>query len=147
MPLPAKNWFPFTEDSIPPKDRMSLTVQWLTNYFDNGDIRERDESKISFIVPSTTIVPSIYSMHPYLSEIVFPDALAGSDGLLMKFLGAQLSTNYHKACYSKEVKELFPHLKVWEITGDMTGSFGVLCYWQIQDDDRANGGEIGRAHV
>ncbi|TFK25402.1 hypothetical protein FA15DRAFT_687009 [Coprinopsis marcescibilis] len=126
MPLPARNWLPYMEDSIPFKDRIPLTTQWLTNYIDHSDISKRDD---------------IYNMHSHIPYIAFPDALAGSDGLLMKNLSSQLSANYHKACYRKEIRSLFPHMKVWEVTGDMTGSFAVVCYWQIQDDDDAHGGE------
>ncbi|EAU83888.2 hypothetical protein CC1G_11982 [Coprinopsis cinerea okayama7 len=140
LPIPPGSWGPSLDASIPPKDIIPFTMQWLTGYFDHGDVSPRDPSALSHVVPSTQFVPTIYSMHSQISGIAFPAPVAGSDGLLMANLGSQLHANYAKACFSSQIRQLFPHMKVYLITGDMTGAFGVVACWQIQDDDAERGG-------
>ncbi|TFK25401.1 hypothetical protein FA15DRAFT_590555 [Coprinopsis marcescibilis] len=142
-------WFPAFDGSIASEDRTPFTIQWLTGYFDHGDISQRNETALAFTVPTTAKVPSIFKMHDHLPKMLVPEpfAVTGSDWLLSGNFGPQILKAYRSVCYSSEVKELFPRIKIWNLVGDSSGGFAIAAYWQVQDDDQAAGGENINYHV
>ncbi|TFK22663.1 hypothetical protein FA15DRAFT_671277 [Coprinopsis marcescibilis] len=142
LPVPGILWLPPNDESMPLEDRVPFTIQWLTSYWDHGNIEQRNESSLSYIVPTTAQVPSIFSMHNHLPSILVPGPFTatGSDWFTLTNLGPQLLETYRRACFSAEVRELFPHLKIWELVGDLSGAFAIDAYWKTQDDDQAAGG-------
>ncbi|KAJ7764861.1 Alpha/Beta hydrolase protein [Mycena metata] len=140
LPLPAANWSPHMDTTIPADKQAAMFTTWITSYFDHGDLSTRDVNVLSYIVPSAFRPPTIYDMTP---EEIAETADQGPVELPGMFMSmAQSNAVYRKACYSADIKSLVPSLKTTFITGDATCSYSLAALWSIQDDNKAEKGNI-----
>ena len=140
----AQTWSPTIDTSIPPETRIPLFNHWITSYFAHGDLSTRDPAQLSYVVPTPARAPSIYSMSAHqLQRILYdaPVASAGASDNAYMFLNApHLNAAYKRACFDKDIRARFPHMKIWTSAGDTTASFAWNTLWALQDDEKAHGG-------
>lgn len=53
LPLPSKIWLPYIDSSIPADSKVPFFTQWITSYWDHGDLSSRTLDTLSYIVPSS----------------------------------------------------------------------------------------------
>lgn len=140
-PLPPKVWSPQIDQTIPEELRGPFFTQWITSYFKHGDLSTRSLDVLSYIVPTTWRVPSIFSMtEEQQAKIVYMPPGSASDMLFMVFSAAQINASYKRACFDAGVRARLPRMKICAFTGDATCVFSLPAYWAMQDDDKARGG-------
>ncbi|OSD07666.1 alpha/beta-hydrolase [Trametes coccinea BRFM310] len=140
-PLPAKVWSPLIDQSLPEEYRAPMFSHWVTSSFKHGDLSKRDPDLLSYILPTTSQVPTIYKIpQERLDAIVYPTPATGSDLLLMLNLESQLYAAYKKACFDKGVRELLPKLRVSVFTGDASNALSYPAFWAMEEDNKAHGG-------
>ncbi|KAH9918265.1 Alpha/Beta hydrolase protein [Fomitopsis serialis] len=137
IPLPAGTWSPGLSPSIPKKWHKSFFTQWITSYFDHGDLSTRDTDVLSYVVPSILRRPSIYSMsdddrREFVEEV--------AESAIMLSTMPQALAMYRRACFDRAARAQLSELNVWFLTGDVTCSFSIAAFWAIQDDDNERGG-------
>ncbi|KAH9918264.1 Alpha/Beta hydrolase protein [Fomitopsis serialis] len=137
MPLPPGTWSPQIDPSIPEKCHEPFFTQWITSYFDHGDLSTRDTNVLSYIVPSVSRRPTIYAMSPEDRQEFVEEV---PEGPAMFCTMAQALAMYRRACFDRDVRARLPELKVWSLTGDVTPSFSIASFWTIQDEDKERGG-------
>ena len=116
-------------------------MQWITAYFQHGDLSTRDVSVLEFIQPSIAHVPSVFSMtQAQLDGMTDVAAANTGDTFIVAFAQAALLPIYKKAFYDAGVRAALPRMKMLEFTGDITANFGIVALWQIEDDNTAAGG-------
>ncbi|TEB32932.1 hypothetical protein FA13DRAFT_1731453, partial [Coprinellus micaceus] len=149
-PLPETAWNPFLDPQIPEGERARFLVAWLTSYFDHPGLSSRNIDDLTYALPSTRRVPSIYTMHDHYDELVClppilvgeeDKSLPGSDTLLIGLLGAQLKTNYEKVEFGEDVKALLPNVTM-RYFGTHSALFCVAAFWKVQDDVKKRGGLV-----
>ncbi|KAF5311563.1 hypothetical protein D9758_019092 [Tetrapyrgos nigripes] len=59
---PPNSWVPFFNPTIPEELQLPSFTQWVTGYFNHGDLSTRDPNVISHILPATSPILSIYNM-------------------------------------------------------------------------------------
>ncbi|GJJ16022.1 hypothetical protein Clacol_010301 [Clathrus columnatus] len=135
LPMPEKNWAPFLVDSIPPEFRLPVFGQWVTSYFKHGDLNSRDLNVLSYVLPSTHRVPTIFNISAPEQKSTIFDGVEGSyEGIYTFRFGNQLNKVYRKALFDTSTRDLFPHLKTSFLAGTETASFGIAGLWSIQQD-------------
>ncbi|EIW56131.1 uncharacterized protein TRAVEDRAFT_39145 [Trametes versicolor FP-101664 SS1] len=140
-PLPPKVWSPQIDQTIPEELRGPFFTQWITSYFKHGDLSTRSLDVLSYIVPTTLRVPSIFSMtEEEQAKIVYMPPGSASDMLFMVFSAAQINASYKRACFDAGVRARLPRMKICAFTGDATCVFSLPAHWAMQDDDKARGG-------
>lgn len=117
-----------------------MFTQWVTSYFQHGDLSTGDTDVLSFIVPSIHRAPSIYNMSAAEIAEIVDEGVPEVSSLFT--LQAQELANYRKACFDKNIREKLPKMKITMFTGDATSSFSIAAYWQMQEDDKAHGGGL-----
>ena len=116
-------------------------MQWITAYFQHGDLSTRDVNVLEYVLPTITHVPSVFTMTPdQLAGMTDIAAADGGDSLIVAFTQATLLPIYRNAVFNKTIRAALPLMKVLEFTGDITANFGIVALWQIEDDDAAAGG-------
>ena len=126
---------------MPVEARTPFFSHWITSYFKHGDLTTRDPKAISYVVPTTSRAPTIYSMSgAELARTIYEPSAFGSDMAFMIFCAPQIAATYHKAVFDKAVRALMPKMKVVVFSGDETASFSIPSQWAIEDDDKAAGG-------
>ena len=116
-------------------------MQWITAYFQHGDLSTRNVSVLEFIQPSIAHVPSVFSMtQAQLDGMTDVAAANTGDTFIVAFAQAALLPIYKKAFYDAGVRAALPRMKMLEFTGDITANFGIVALWQIEDDNTAAGG-------
>ncbi|EJF60558.1 hypothetical protein DICSQDRAFT_155693 [Dichomitus squalens LYAD-421 SS1] len=142
------SWSPQIDTSIPAADRQPGFVQWITAYFQHGDLSTRDVNVLEYVLPSITHVPSVFSFTTdQLAGVTNLAAASGSDTFIVGYNQAALLPTYRKALFNKTVRAAIPLLNVLEFTGDITANFGIVALWQIQDDDAAAGGGFVKTEI
>ncbi|KAI0347358.1 hypothetical protein BDW22DRAFT_1321927 [Trametopsis cervina] len=137
-PMPHGAWFFEMDQSIPEASRQRMGTIWITSYFDHGDLSSRDTSLLQYIVPSVTRAPTIYSLNEdEIAHIIEETVL---ELPLMASCSKQANDNYKKACFDKKTRTLVPHLRVHALCGTRGPSFSPAAFWDMQNDDKANGG-------
>lgn len=140
-PLPPKAWTPLIDQTIPEGLRDPFFRQWITSYFEHGDLSTKDLDVISYVLPTTSRVPSIFSMsEEQQGKIMYSPPALTSDMLLMVHFSTATNASYKKAFFDKRVRQLLPALKVSMFMGDATCSFSIPAFWAAEDDDKAHGG-------
>ncbi|KAI0828547.1 hypothetical protein BC628DRAFT_1533941 [Trametes gibbosa] len=140
-PLPPKAWTPQIDTTVPAELRDPFFTQWITSYFTHGDLSTRSLDVLSYVIPSTSRVPSIFNMSAeQISSTIHYGQAATSDMLFMVYSAAQANANYKKACFDANVRQLLPRMKISVLMGEKTCSFSVIGSWAIEDDDKARGG-------
>lgn len=118
-----------------PEKNLPMFIQWVTGYFKHGDLSTRDLNAISYVVPSTHRVPTIFNIpETDRKEIIFDDAKVFVEYKIMLGLPAQLHKAYRKALFSPDIRKLFPSLKIGYLAGTETASFGIDNFWKVQHD-------------
>lgn len=137
LPSPAKNWVPLLEQSIPEDLRWMAFVQWMTAYFDHGDLSTRDLDVLSYVLPGTSRVPSIFNMSKSDVESMVSAGKEAATDLPFLFLFApQLQAAYRKTFYEPKTAKLLPHLRVTYVVGEQGPSWGPAALWLIQDHEK-----------
>lgn len=136
--MPPGAWFFEMDESIPLQHRRRMGTIWITSYFDHGDLSTRDPSVLSYIVPSVTRAPSIYSMSPDEFATIVDETVSELE--VMAFCGKQSNDNYLKACFDKATRAAVPHLTIHALCGTRGPSFSPAAFWDMQNDDNARGG-------
>ncbi|OSD07675.1 hypothetical protein PYCCODRAFT_1357773 [Trametes coccinea BRFM310] len=140
-PLPPKVWTPMIDQSIPEEFRGPMHAQWITSYFKHGDLSTRNLDSVSYVLPTTARVPTIYNIpEERLAEISYAPPTMGSDLLMMLYFANQLNASYKKACFDQGIRQVLPNLKVTMFAGDMSNATTYPAYWVMEDDDKASGG-------
>lgn len=130
------------DNNIPAEDRYPLWRQWMTSYFEHGDLSERNIDLLSYVVPSTVRVPTIFNMSKaQFNDIVYGDIVAEEMGVLFNF-APQLKANYRKALFDRTTSILFPHLKISYLAGEFSVSWALVSMWSVQDDDAELGSSL-----
>lgn len=141
LPTPPQLWSPAVDVSIPIDDKLPFFVQWITSYFDHGDLSTRDFDSISYIVPSLRRAPTIYTMtEEERARIVQVAAALKFDRPFLVNCEPQMNATYNNVCYGKKIKELLPSMKIWMLSGTSTASFSLLTFWMTEDDNQSHGG-------
>ena len=126
---------------MPQAARTSFFSHWITSYFKHGDLMTRNLNEISYIIPTPSRAPTIYTMsEAELARALYEPAVFGSDMPFMIFSAPQIEATYRKAVFDKTVRTLVPQMKVVVFSGDATASFSIPSQWQIEDEDKAAGG-------
>lgn len=131
------NWLPLIDTSMRDNTRGAMTVQWASAYFKHGDFT-RDPNTISWVVPSISRTPSIFSMSAaQYDSIVEIGAASEGDLAVLGNFNPQLRQSYHNAILGNTVKAAFPKLKKSFFTGDVTVSFGPYAYFLVKNNTSA----------
>ncbi|TBU38724.1 Alpha/Beta hydrolase protein [Dichomitus squalens] len=139
--LPPQSWSPQIDTSIPAQCRQTGFVQWITSYFEHGDLSTRDPNVLEYVLPTVKRVPSVFTMgQDELDEMTNIDAANGGDTLIVVSFSPQLRACYKDALYNKDIRAALPRMKVLVFSGDATANFGIVALWSIEDDDAAAGG-------
>ncbi|ESK92030.1 hypothetical protein Moror_10314 [Moniliophthora roreri MCA 2997] len=142
LPPPPQSWLPLTDEQIPRESRLLAFAQWATSFFDHGDLSTRNLDQLSWVVASPNHIPTFFTFGADVLKTVatFDDLVAGVDVPYTHHFSNQLSTVYRKAFFSREIADIFPHLKRSILCGDKTGAFGIAGLWAVQDDETVFGG-------
>ncbi|KAH9931957.1 Alpha/Beta hydrolase protein [Fomitopsis serialis] len=128
--LPAETWTHNQILSIPEQQREQLGLQWLTAYFDHGDLSTRDKSPRA---------PTIYNMSAEERTAMIEPVKELP--IMLGMFPSALSA-FRKACFDSDVRSLLPEMKVWHLGCDAAPSFGIAAYFDILADHEANGGGL-----
>ncbi|KAI1787185.1 hypothetical protein LXA43DRAFT_975377 [Ganoderma leucocontextum] len=140
-PIPPDAWTPLVDQSMPVEARTPFFSHWITSYFKHGDLTARDPKAISYVVPTTSRAPTIYSMSDAeIARSLYEPSAFGSDLAFMIYCAPQIAATYHKAVFDKGLRALVPKMKVVVFSGDETASFSIPSQWAVEDDDKAAGG-------
>ncbi|THH12476.1 hypothetical protein EW146_g7663 [Bondarzewia mesenterica] len=141
LPSPPQHWAPLLNTSMPEELRVPAFTQWITGYFQHGDLSKRDLNDLSYVLHATFRPPTIFNMSAeQYKDIVSEGPNAAVDTPFMVNFIPQLLASYRKTCYDGSVRTSLPKMKVWFLTGDMTASLGPAALWAVEDDDKERGG-------
>ncbi|KAI0644096.1 hypothetical protein C8Q79DRAFT_913914 [Trametes meyenii] len=147
-PLPPQAWWPQLDSSIPAALQGPASVQWLTSYFQHGNLSTRDPSILSYIVPDIARPPSVFNMtKAQVAQMTNLGPIAGSDGLLIVNCASLLEASYRKALFDRTVRAALPRMKVSLLVGDVSLAFSLVGLWTVQEDDEAAGGAFVRSRL
>jgi len=140
LPSPPKNWSPLVETSIPQELRFKAFAQWITSYFEHGDLSKRDLDLLSYILPSTVRPPTIFNMSAAeIKDTVCDGENATVDLPFLINLKSQIKASYRKAFFDRAIDNLFPKLKISLVAGDLSPSWALAGLWAVQDDEKEFG--------
>ncbi|KAJ6458696.1 hypothetical protein DFH09DRAFT_1115381, partial [Mycena vulgaris] len=140
LPAAPLTWSPYVEASVPAKMHPRLATQWLSAYFDHGDLSANGVDAIEYIVPSLRCHPSFYSMSSSEVAEIADESISEFPGMFMRM--EQANDVYRRVCYGPECKSLAPLLKTTLIVGEATISFRLTALLSIRADNSALGGDI-----
>ncbi|KAI0644105.1 hypothetical protein C8Q79DRAFT_1002086 [Trametes meyenii] len=147
-PLAPGSWWPLLDTSIPASTQGPALVQWLTAYFQHGNLSTRDPGVLSLVLPSITRPPTVFNMTPsQLEGMTNLAPVAGSDGLLILNCAPQLEASYRAALFDTTVRAALPNMRASLIVGDASVQFGIVGFWAVQADDEAAGGGFVQFHL
>ncbi|KAL6308738.1 Alpha/Beta hydrolase protein [Sparassis latifolia] len=140
QPPAEGSWSVYVDPTIPEKDKNQLHTLWVSAYFTHGDLAARDPALLSHCAPSLHRRPSIFGFSAD-DKVKIVEATFMEGPLLYHALPQQRDV-YRKACFDRAVRARLPHMKVWAMVGDSSGSFAIGAWWSMQDDDKDNGGGL-----
>ncbi|THH21249.1 hypothetical protein EW146_g258 [Bondarzewia mesenterica] len=142
LPAAPQNWVPQIDTSIPSDVRVPAFAQWVTAYFQHGNLSTRDPNVLSYVLPATFRTPSIFNMsQSQFQSIVDTGVNPVIDSQLIA-LAPQLLESYEGANYNTTIRSLLPKMKNWFVTGDVSAAFGPYALWLVQNDNDAAGGGL-----
>lgn len=128
------------EQSIPEELRMKAFIQWLTGYFEHGNLSDRDLNTLSYVLPSTIRAPSIFNMSKAeLTAMLVDGEEAAPDYPLAFLFGSQIKAAYRKTFYEPKTADVLPHLRVTFFTGEYAPAWGPAALWAVQDEEKQSG--------
>ncbi|KAI0316475.1 Alpha/Beta hydrolase protein [Amylostereum chailletii] len=136
-----KNWVPQIDDTIPADIQGPAFGQWVTAYFDHGNLSTRDPNVLQYILPSFTRMPSIWNDSARIDTTLETGTNAFID-LEMLNATPQLHADYVGSVFNDTVSAILPNLKRWFIYGTRTASFGIYAGWVVQDNNTELGGNV-----
>lgn len=137
MPAPPKNWTPLGEQSIPQEHRFLAFAQWITSYFDHGDLGSRDLDVLSYWIPSSSRAPTVFNIPPaFLDAHLRLDADAFFDMYFIRGMQEQMKASHRAAFFDDATRKLFGRMKVWLLTGDRAPAWGPAGMWALQDEEK-----------
>lgn len=116
---------------MPENLRIAAFGQWCTSYFDHADLSERNLDKLSWVLASSSRVPSFYNGMPAAIQHHGEDA--ATDLLFLLGCYKQLLPAYRRAFFDPKV---FPAMKRSVLCGDKTSAFALAALWAVQDDEK-----------
>lgn len=120
--------------------RLAAFSQWVTAYFDHGDLSTRDPSQLACIVPSQTRVPTVYNIPPQQwNDIVRQGEDAATDLAILGTFQGQLLRTYRKAFFDSD-GGIFPGVRRSVVVGERSGAFAFFGMWALLDDVKGDGG-------
>ncbi|KAG5351270.1 hypothetical protein C0989_007164 [Termitomyces sp. Mn162] len=141
LPTPEQNWTPLLDTYVPEGLRLGAFGQWVTGYFDHGDLAKRDLSSLSWVLPSSSPIPTFFQIP---AEKFAEAARYGSDGFsdlpYMVHFMAQFKAAYRKVINDPETLNIFPSLKPVLLVGEKSGAFAIAGMWAAEDDQKVVGG-------
>ncbi|TFK82032.1 hypothetical protein K466DRAFT_315818 [Polyporus arcularius HHB13444] len=140
-PRPKQLWSPVIDTTLPEDQRSAAFVVWVTSYFKHGDLSTRDTDVISYWIPARSRAPSIFNFtdDEYARAVYMPPG-DKSEMLFMFFSEPAIQQTYNKACFDRSIRALFPGMKIWVLSGDVTSPHGIPAFWSMEDDDAKHGG-------
>ncbi|TFK38971.1 hypothetical protein BDQ12DRAFT_698364 [Crucibulum laeve] len=140
LPMPEKNWAPFMVESIPAELCLPAFGQWVTSYFDHGDLSTHALDVLSYVLPSTSHHGTIYSMtKAEQADIIFDRKEVVVEGMYMFSFGTQLNFAYQRAFFDQATDKLFPGLKRSHLAGDQTASWRIAGLWVVEKEAQNRG--------
>ncbi|THH14811.1 hypothetical protein EW146_g5570 [Bondarzewia mesenterica] len=106
----------------PAELRLRAFAHWMTAYFDHGDLFKRDLDLLSYIMPSTSRSPTIFTMAATEVKDI-----------------PQLKESYRNAFFDSATAELFRKMEISILAGDRSLSWGLAGLWAVQDDAKELG--------
>ncbi|KAF5318329.1 hypothetical protein D9758_018292 [Tetrapyrgos nigripes] len=137
---PPNSWTPVFNPTIPEELRLPFFAQWVTGYFNHGDLSTRDPNVVSHVVPATSPIPSIYNMTQEEIARATNDPIGALDVAQLVFLAPHLAGAFRKAFFDKKIKQILPYMKISAFCGEQTGGYGPSTLWDIEDEDKEHGG-------
>ncbi len=140
-PRPSQIWSPVIDTTLPEEQRTPAFVVWITSYFKHGDLSTRNTDVLEYWIPARFRVPTIFNLSDdeYARAVCIPPG-EKSEMLFMFFCEPAIQQTYNKACYDKSIRDLFPGLDIWVLSGDVTSPHGLPAFWSMEDDDAKHGG-------
>ncbi|KAF8873509.1 hypothetical protein CPB85DRAFT_1236931 [Mucidula mucida] len=141
--MPAQQWTPLADTTMPDDIRLPAFGQWVTAYFDHEDIVQRNLDKLSWILTSPSHVPTLYNIP--INDLDGMMQLGDDAATDLPFLVAfqnQLLTSGRKALFDVDIAKTFPRMKRSFLVGSKTAAFGFAGLWAVQDEETANGGSV-----
>ncbi|KAG6867682.1 hypothetical protein C0993_012450 [Termitomyces sp. T159_Od127] len=141
LPTPDQNWTPFLDTYVPEGLRLAAFGQWVTGYFDHGDLAKRDPSTLSWVLPSASRIPTFFNIPAEkFAEISRYGNDGSSDLPYMIHFMPQLKSAYRKVLDDPEVLNIFPLLKLVLLVGEQSGAFAISGMWAVEDDQKKSNG-------
>ncbi|KAK0185459.1 Alpha/Beta hydrolase protein [Armillaria mellea] len=140
LPSPEQYWTFLRDPSVPEELRIAAFGQWCTSYFDHADLSERNLGKLSWVLASSSRVPSFYNGMP--ASIQHHGEDAATDLPFLVGCYKQLLPTYRKAFFDPKV---FPTMKRSVLCGDKTCAFALAALWAMQDDEKEQKAEGSKA--
>ncbi|PPQ93339.1 hypothetical protein CVT25_014468 [Psilocybe cyanescens] len=135
LPMPEKNWAPFAVETIPPELRFPYFNQWVTAYFDHGDLSKRDLNSLEYVLPSSSRSGTIFRMSKVeQQEMIGSNDESAGDGPYIMGFTPQLNAVFRKALFDQSTKALFPKLKISCLAGEKSAAFGIAGVWSIEEE-------------
>ncbi|KAH9829969.1 uncharacterized protein C8Q71DRAFT_384822 [Rhodofomes roseus] len=141
LPLPEETWSYSHLTSLPKDKRDAFNVQWLTAYFEHGDLSSRDKSVIEYILPSSSRTPTLYNM-TLEERAAMIEPVADSELPFMLGMFPSALAAYRKACFDRGVRALLPEMKVWHLGCGAAPSYGIAAYFDLLVDHETHGGGL-----
>lgn len=140
LPMPAQNWNPLVDTTVPEALRLEAFGQWVTSYFDHANVVTQDLDSLSWVVPSLSRPPTIFGIPAGKRSAMYRlGEDAATDLPFLFFFANQILKSYRKACYDPKISALFPQMKRSFLCGDKTAAFGVNGMWAMKDDQAVHG--------
>ncbi|KIL65767.1 hypothetical protein M378DRAFT_161777 [Amanita muscaria Koide BX008] len=139
-PNPPKDWSPYAAECLPSDIRGHAFAQWVTAYFDHGDLSTRDPDVLSYILPSTSRPGTIYNMtKPEQEEVIRLGYDSAWEISYFTRFDEQRLAVYYKAVFDDTTAQLFPGIKISHLAGGKGPSFAIAGFWDMQKDAEERG--------
>jgi len=150
---PAQSWTPM-QISISDRLKYAFFGQWISAYFTHENASSRNPEFLSWIIPATDRIPSIFTisnqsrLESYPTQC-FDAAVAAPDIISVHGPNSQqiLHSAYEATFYDPVLVRLFPHMRIHILCGERTAGQCVAAFWAVQDDEknrRDNGSSMSR---
>jgi len=142
-PLAPNAWMPLIEDTIPAEDKIPAFANWITSYFEHGNLSTRDLNVLSTVVPSNKRVPVIYEFNDEeTTEIITEIGTTMDLALLAESFVPLFQQQYRKAVFNATTRAFWKDMEVVAVTGNSTSNLSIAAFWTFQMDTEAQGGTL-----
>jgi hypothetical protein len=147
MPAAPQNWVPLFDTSMLATAQYSAFVQWVSSYFQHGDLSTRDPDVLSYVTPSIIRPPSIFNMSQAEYDSIIDIGPNPTLDLHLLGLAPSLEPVFRKATFDKALRSLLPNMKTSFVTGDLSTSFALYALFIFQNENDAAGGDFIKFEV